>query len=302
MAANAIGPWLALTAGLVLVAGGVGVGLFPRTGRLVLIDRMARIPQPLGGGLAHPVKERELPPSVAALAGWVNRLTLDPDQCVERLRTTDPQPARETLLDFLSLDWEDQLTRAFRQAVEERAGKSLKTLALQPTLWAECVVRQLQNPQGGSELASLFALQAVRAWIESHPLSELLSLLDVNLARFDGLVGRLASPHWPAPRVDPDISVGVIAVGKPLWNVLAPLVQGDGKKGASEEGRSGAPAPRRTFASASRGVSLVLLDWDTRDDRIVVLRVVQGLAQGWRGLPGMPGLRQEPCRTAPVQA
>ncbi len=29
-----------------------------------------------------------------------------------------------------------------------------------------------------------------------------------------------------------------------------------------------------------------LLDWDSRDDRIVVLRVVQGLTQGWRGLPG----------------
>ncbi len=303
MAADAIGPWSALTAGLVLVAGGVGMGLFPRTGRLVLIDRVARTPRPLGGGIAHPVKERELPRSVAALSAWVNRLTLDPDQCVEHFEATDPRPARETLLDFLALDWEGQLARAFRQAIETRAGKSLKTLALQPTLWAECMVRQLQNPQeGGGELTSLFALQAVKAWIESHPLSELVSLLDVDLARFGGLLGRLAPPHWPAPRVDPDINVTVIAVGKPLWNVMAPPAQRDGKKGGSEESRNAAPSHPRTFASSSSGVPLALLDWDSRDDRIVVLRLVQGLAQGWRGLPGMPGLRQESCRTAPMQA
>jgi len=303
MATDAIGLWLGLVAGLVLVAVGVGVGVFPRTGRLVLIDRVARIPQPLTGGIAHPVKERELPRSVAALAAWVNRLTLDPDRCLERFGATDPRPARETLLDFLALDWEGQLARAFRQAIEARAGKSLKTLALQPMLWAECVARQLQNPpDGGGELTSLFALQAVKAWIESHPLSELLSLLDVDLARFGNLVGRLAPPHWPTPRVDPDINVNVIAVGKPLWGVVAPLAQRDGKKVGSEEGQDVPPSGLRTFGSFSSGVSLALLDWDSHDDKIVVLRVVQGLAQGWRGLPGMPGLRQEPCRTAPVQA
>jgi hypothetical protein len=302
MAADAIGPWSALVAGLALVAAGVGVGLFPRTGRVVLIDCVARIPQPLRGGIAHPVRERELPRSVAALATWINHLTLDPDRCLERLGATDPRPVRETLLDFLALDWEGQLARAFRQAIEARAGKSLKTLALQPTLWAECIVRQLQNPQNSGELASLFALQAVKAWIESRPLSELLSLLDIDLARFGSLVGRLAPPHWPAPRVDPDINVSVIAVGKPLWGVVAPLAQRDGKKGASEEGQNVVPSHLRTFTSSSSGVSLALLDWDARDDRIVVLRVVQGLAQGWRGLPGMPGLRQESRRTASVQA
>jgi hypothetical protein len=303
MAADAIGPWSALVAGLVLVAGGVGLGLFPRTGRLVLVDRVARVPQPLTGGIAHPVKERELPRSVVTLAAWVHRLTLDPDQCLERFGATDGRPARETLLDFLALDWESQLARAFRQAVEARAGKSLKTLALQPMLWAECIARQVQNPQeGGGELTTLFALQAVRAWIESHPLSELLSLLDVDLARFGGLVGRLAPPHWPTPRVDPDINVSVIAVGKPLWGVVAPLARRDGKKVGSEEGRNVPPSGLRTFVSSSSGISLALLDWDSRDDRIVVLRVVQGLTQGWRGLPGMPGLRQESSRTAPVQA
>jgi hypothetical protein len=303
MAVDAIVSWLALVAGLTLVAGAVGLGLFPRTGRLVLIDRTARTPQPLAGGIAHPVKERELPRSVAALAAWVNRLTLDPDQCLERFGATDLRPARETLLDFLTPDWEGQLARAFRKAIEERAGKSLKTLALQPPLWAECIARQLQNPQeGAGELTSSFALQAVKAWIESHSLSELLSFLDIDLARFGSLVGRLAPPHWPAPRVGPDLNVTVIAVGKPLWGVMAPPAQRDGRKAGSEQDQNPpAPGPH-PFVSSSGAVSLALLDWDSRDDKIVVLRVVQGLAQGWRGLPGMPGLRQESDRTVPVQA
>ncbi len=303
MAADAIVPWLALVAGLMLVAGGVGLGLFPRTGRLVLIDRVARIPQSLTGGIAHPVKERELPRSVSALAAWVNRLTLDPDQCLERFGATDVRPARETLLDFLALDWEGQLARAFRQAIEARSGKSLKTLALQPPLWTECIARQFQNPQEGSgELTSLFALQAVRAWIESHSLSELLSFVDVDLARFGSLMGRLAPPHWPTPRVDPDVNVSIIAVGKPLWGVVAPLAQRAGRKVGSEEGQNVPSSGLHTVVSSSSVTSLALLDWDSRDDKIVVLRVVQGLAQGWRGMPGMPGLLQEPCRTAPVQA
>ncbi len=193
--------------------------------------------------------------------------------------------------------------RAFRKAIEERAGKSLKTLALQPPLWAECIARQLQNPQeGAGELTSLFALQAVKAWIESYPLSELLSFLDIDLARFNSLVGRLAPPHWPTPRIDPDVNVSVIAVGKPLWGAVAPLAQRGGRKAGTDQDQNVPAAGSHPFASSPGAVSLALLDWDSRDDRIIVLRVVQGLAQGWRGLPGMPGLRHEPCRTSPVQA
>jgi hypothetical protein len=100
-------------------------------------------------------------------------------------------------------------------------------------------------------------------------LTELLSFLDLDLARFGSLVGRLASAHWPSPRFDPDMNASVIAVGKTLWDAVAPLAQ-----------MRGAPA-------------VVLLDWDSDADRIVVLRAVQGLAQGWRGFPGLPGQWKE---------
>jgi len=56
-----------------------------------------------------------------------------------------------------------------------------------------------------------------------------------------------------------------------------------------------------TFASSSSNTSIALLDCDSRDDKIVVPRVLQGLTQGWRGLPAMPGLLPELRRTAPVQ-
>lgn len=303
-AAGTIVQWLARLTGLALVAGGAGVALFPRVGCTRLIDRVGKIPVPLAGGIAHPVRERELPPGVTALAAWVNRLALEPDQCLERFTATDARHGRENLLDFVATDWEGQLARAFRQTVEAKSGRSLKSLALQPALWAEGVTRQLQNPHEGScELTSLFALQAVKAWIESHTLAELLSLLDIDPARFGRLAGRLACVHWPTPRVDPDMNASVIAVGKPLWDALAAQ---EGKKVAAEGGRSDARDFLRSSLlpslPSSSGASLVLLDWDVRDDKIVVLHGVQGLTQGWRGFPGMPGQLHEQSRTTTVPA
>jgi hypothetical protein len=307
--------WWAPLLGLVLMSTGVGVALFPRMGRTGLIDRVPKMPQPLAGGIPRPVPERQLPQRVAALAAWIERLILEPDQCRERLGAMDAGPrsrktatenptkqAREgatnamhrawepgTLFDAVATDWEGQLAQTFRRAVEARSGKSLKMLALQPALWAECIMSQLQDshpdPPGSqsgarpdppaarlasparsrNELSSLFALQAVKAWLDSHTLTELLSFLNIDLTRFGSLVSRLACVHWPAPRADPEASVTVIAVGKALWDAVAPLTK-----------MPGMPA-------------LVLQDCDLREESIVILRVVQGLAQGWRGFPGMPG-------------
>lgn len=302
VAARTIMQQLAQFLGLAVMASGAGVALFPRIGRTQLVDRVARMPVPLAGGIARPIRERELPPGVAALAAWVNRLALEPDQCLERFTTTDARQSHESLLDFVATDWEGQLAQAFRQAVEAKSGRSLQSLALQPALWAECIARQLQDPhEGGGELTCLFALQAVKAWIESHTWAELLSFLNLDPARFGRLAGRLACVHWPTPRVDPDMNTSVIAVGKPLWDALVPK---EGKKVAAEEGRTEAlnflrssPLP---FSPSS--VALVLLDWDLRDDKIVVLHGVQGLTQGWRGFPGMPGQLYEQSRATPVPA
>lgn len=273
-------PWAAHLVGLALVIAGLAWALSPRTGRTRFIDHVPKMPQPLGGGIGRPAAEDELGRRLVALADWIERLSLDPDLPLGRARTASVPPGREVLFDFLAADWEDQLARAFRLALESRSGKSLGALALQPVLWTECITKELQDPRTAHpDLTCLFALQAVKAWIGSHSLTDLLSLLQVDMDRFHRLAARLASPHWPTPRAEPAVSTGVIAVAKPLWDVLAPLVGG------------------------SEGPAIVPLDWDASGDAIVVARIVQGLAEGWRGYPGMPGQPQDGAlRSSPREA
>jgi hypothetical protein len=262
--------WIVHLAGLVLVAVGVGWALLPRAGCAYFVERVPKMPLPLAGGIGRPVTNQDLGHQLTAMAGWINRLTLEPGARADRSEMMSIPRDRETLFDFLAADWEEQLARAFRLALETRSGKSLTALALQPVLWAECVTKELQDPRVTSrDLTSLFALQAVKAWIESHTLTELLALLQVDVERFGRLTARLASPHWPTPRVEPELSASVIAVAKPLWDLLAPLTQTAGT------------------------LPIVPLDWDARSDAIVIVRTVQGLVEGWRGFPGLPGQVRE---------
>lgn len=261
--------WIAHLVGLLLVGAGVGWALLPRTGRAYLIERVPKMPLPLTGGIGRPARDSELGHQIAAMADWIDRLSLEPGPDMGRSRATTVPRDRETLFDFLAADWEEQLAKAFRLALEARSGKSLSALALQPVLWAECITKELQNPRARChDLTSLFALQAVNAWIESHTLAELLGFVQVDIERFGRLTARLASPHWPTSRAEPQTSVNVVAVAKPLWDVLEPLTQ------------------------TADAAPIVPLDWDVRSDAMVVMRTVQGLAEGWRGFPGMPGQPQ----------
>ncbi len=67
-----------------------------------------------------------------------------------------------TLFDAVATDWEGQLAQAFRHAVEARSGKSLKVLALQPVLWAECIIGQLQDFDAGRWTSPPICRRAVR--------------------------------------------------------------------------------------------------------------------------------------------
>ena len=261
--------WFACLAGLVMVGAGVGWALLPRTGRAYLIERVPKMPLPLTGGIGRPARNSGLGQQIAAMTDWIDRLSLEPGPEMDRSRATAVPRDRETLFDFLAADWEEQLAKTFRLALQARSGKSLIALALQPVLWAECITKELQNPRARChDLTSLFALEAINAWIESHTLAELLGFLQVDIERFGRLTARLASPHWPTARAEPDTSVSVVAVAGPLWDVLEPLAQG------------------------ADTIPIVPLDWDARSDAIVVMRLVQGLAEGWRGFPGMPGQPQ----------
>jgi hypothetical protein len=267
--------WIVHFTGLALVAAGLLWILFPRVGRAYLIDRVPRMPQPVVGGIGCRLEANEMSPRIGAMAAWVRHLAFEPAQLLRRSRATDAQRDRETLFDFLAADWDGQLAEVVRRELKARSDKTLRTLALQPMLWAECVTKELLDPHATCpDLTSLFALQAVRAWVESHGLADLLSYLHVDFDRFRRLTSGLACPHWPAPRVDPDTSVSVVAVGKPLWDTLAPL--------------------------APSSAALVPLDWEADASVILTLRAVQGLRQGWRGFPGLPGQAHEHLPSVPV--
>ena len=265
--------------GLAAVATGAALALFPRRGRAYPVERVPKMPQPLDGGIAHPGKDGQLSGETATMMAWINRLVLDADQYLQQSEAMDALRTGETVFDFLAADWDNQLAQAFRRALETRSGKSLKTLALQPILWTECVVRELHNPHTMcSDLASLFTLQAVRAWMESLTLPELLTCLNTDLPRFVRLTSRLASPHWPSPRVEPPLNACVIAIGESLWEALSP------------------PAGAEAIGS------FIPLDWDSRGDRIVILHIAQGLAHGWRGFPGLPGQPRDPRQISSAES
>jgi hypothetical protein len=216
--AHTIIQWIIHLAGLLLVGTGVILASFPRVGRAYLVDHMPKIPQPLVGGIGHQPGENELSRRVAAMASWVGRVASKPDGHSPRPGVTDASRDRETIFDFLAADWDSQLAEAVRHELKARSDKTLKALALQPVLWTDCVTKEFQDPRTGCpDLPSLFALQAVNAWIESHTLAELLSLLKIDIPRFERLTGRLAAPHWPAPRAEPDVNASILVVSKPLW-------------------------------------------------------------------------------------
>lgn len=264
--------WASHAGGLLLVAVAAVAGLKPRIGRIRLIERIPRIPKPVGGIDVAPA-ESNLIREVSAIVQWIDRLILDPRQGLLRHGMPDPPQGHEVLFDFIAADWDRQLAEGFRHTLRTRMGQSLRDLALEPKAWAQCIVRHLQNPQAQSgDLGVLFTLEVVKVWIDSLSVTDLAGCLETDRERFAHLLGRSASPNWPGTRVGPDINISVAAVGSALWDALAPLAQSEG-----------------TFTVVRR-------DWDARKDGILILQIVQGLTQGWRGYPALPSQLHEQRR------
>jgi hypothetical protein len=251
------------------------LGLRPRVGRARLVDRTPKIPVPCPAGIVGPPADNDAIREVTAVTQWIDRLALEPQQCGLRGGPGGITRHREVLFDLLTSDWDRQLAEAFRHTLASRSKDTFRDLAREPKRWSSCLVRQFEEPSTEcSDLAVVFALEAVKAWMNPLTLKDLVAYLDVDLVRFNCLVARIASPNWPATRVEPDVGVGVVAVGRALRDVLKPRAQGPG-----------VPA-------------VVELDWDAEGDDVYVLRIVQGLTQGWRGYPAVPGQQCESLQTA----
>jgi len=236
------------------------------------------VPEPFQGGISGPTGSTESIREIAAMTKWIGGLNLEPEQCLLRGKAIETPRKRDVLFDLLATDWDRQLAKAFREALASRSNPSLHDLAFEPKAWASCVAGHLKNPSAlSSDLAVLFASQVVRAWIDSQTLKELVSHLEVDFSRFGQAVTRVASANWPAPRVEPDMGASVVAMDKAVWDALAPLIEAEGR------------------------TAVIPLDANTSGDGISILRFVQGLRQGWRGFPALPGQDVTPGRTEPIQ-
>ena len=263
--------WGVHLGGLLCFLAAAVLALRPRVGLARPVDPIPKVPEPLSGGISRPESETGSIRELAAMTQWIGRLTLDPEQCLRRGSTGETPRTREVLFDLMAPDWDRQLAEVFRRALKLRSDQSLRDLAFEPRAWASCVVNELRHagtPQC-SDLTVVFISQVVRAWLDSLTLKQLISYLELDLNRFGGLVARVASAHWPAPRVEPDMNIGVVAMDRALWEALAPAIKVHGVSAA------------------------VHCDGNGPGDGITVLHFAQGLTQGWRGYPALPGQQSE---------
>ncbi|HPC94031.1 MAG TPA: hypothetical protein PLU87_03750 [Sedimentisphaerales bacterium] len=268
--------WACHGAGLLAIGVAAVLALRPRVGRVRLIERIPKVPEPLAGGITVSTRESDLVREVTAMVQWIDRLTLDPRQALLRHGLPDGVQNGEVLFDFLAADWDRQLAEAFRQTLRSRIGQSLRDLALEPKAWAQCVVRHLQDPQTrDSDLGVLFALEVVKVWVDSLSVADLAACVRVDVDRVAHFLGQAASPNWPATRAVPDVNISVAAVGSALWNVWAPLIRPAGP------------------------TAVIRRDWDKQTNDVLILHIVQGLTEGWRGYPALPGQLREPPHRDP---
>jgi len=262
---DAVLRWACYAAGVVLVGTAAVLGLRPHVGRVHLIERIPEVPKPLRGGITATATNNDMIHRVGAIIQWIDHLTLNPQQALLRHGMPNPTQGHEVLFDFIAIDWDRQLAQTFRETLRSRMDQSLRDLTVEPKAWAQCVIRHLQDAQGSSpDLGVLFAGEVVRVWVNSLSSADLARCLNTVGDRAAQLLSRSASPNWPATRVEPNVNVCIVAVGSAIWDALKPLALVDG-------------APL-----------LVRRNWDAHVDDALVLRIVQGLPQGWRGYPALP--------------
>jgi hypothetical protein len=254
-----------LGAGLALAWAGAAVVQFPRYGRINLAYTGLKKPVPPAPLEARSVELPHLAGQVEKLRSWADRMVAasEPLHCAgldwNQAGLDDPLPR------MFSPHWHSQLAQAFRSDLERQTGKTLEQLIADPANWARSLVEGLSETDSvPSNPLYVFCLSYVRRWLEDKPLERIISQLTIERGRLVSAVSASAPPRWPQTRDDPEIDASVIAVGKELWDVIAPFMDPD--------------EPHR----------FVVVDW-REPYTVAVVRTVQGLSRGWRGYPGLPG-------------
>ena len=257
-------PWL-LFAG----SGVLGIGLlmiaWPVTGVKQLTHRMPPMPEPLEAGEATIIVAPEIEFNVDNMKSWVDHLLSN--RPVESTLDWSPSQHSANILDALADKWDEHLAVTFRENVSKTLGVSFERLAEQPKNWADCIVDAKDDPTVSlDEPEYLFALHAVRSWLDKQSWQEVIGHLPLDPQWFDFFVTRVCAPRWPKPRTEPRTDASVVVVGGELWQIVSSL------------------------AEANSSHKLERVDWQ-EEQSIVIIRVVQGLPDGWLNLPELPQYR-----------
>lgn len=258
--------WYGLLTGSAMLIAGVALARWPWVGRAQLSYQLPARPLPLKLPDSELVRESGLNPQIHRICYWCEGFLTD--RCAEGSGCMGSNQQRDgcTALDVLLRDWDKRLATEFSVTLQSQTGSSLTELAEKPEAWAECLVAELTEQSAEwTDETRLFALHGVRTWAEKQGLQDLISCLSPDPELVGSLITGAASPQWPMTRAKPDVDVSILAVGRELWPLAAPL------------------------AESQSPYHVVPLDWQDDPCAIVIIHMVQGLAEGWRGFPGMPG-------------
>lgn len=255
----------ALVAGLASAWAGLALVQFPRYGNTKLACAGLRKPVPPAPLEARSVEGARLASQVERLRSWVDRLLVvaEPSQ-LNRLEWNEAN-LEDLLPRMFSPHWQNQLAQIFKKELESQTGKSLGQMVNDPANWARCLMDGLSDPD--MEMNSplhVFCLCHVKRWLQEKPLEQLLAQLKTDRGMLVSTVSASVAPRWPQTREDPEVDTSVIAVGKELWDIIAPFTDPDDPH------------------------HFVVVDWQD-PYTVAVVRVVLGLSRGWRGYPGLQG-------------
>jgi len=251
-----LGGLLALWLGLALIQ-------LPREGQARLSCTVPERPIPPRRVPAKSFEESRLVGQVERLRAWVDRLLAAPEPARPGSLSWNEVSLEDPLPKMFGSRWRSQLAEVFKRELAS-SERSLAKMSSEAGIWAERLLAVWSDANGEPvDPLHLFCLCPVQRWLEDKPLEHLIGQLDLNPQMLVSAVIANVPPRWPQTRDDPEVDSSVIAVGKELWDIIAPFVD---------------PSDSHRFA---------LVDW--QDPRTVaVVRIVQGLTSGWRGYPGLP--------------
>ena len=257
-----------LSGGLASLWAALALAQFPRYGSIKLVCKDLRKPAPPTPVEAKSVEMPQLAGYVEKLRSWVDRLIAVSEPLESEGLNWNHASLEDPLPRMFSPHWQSQLAQIFRSELEAQTGRTLEQMIADPGNWARCLVEGLSDPD--LELSNplhIFCLYYVKRWLREKPLERVISQLTVDRTMLISAVSASAPPRWPQTRYDPEIDASVIAVGKELWDIIAP------------------------FTDANDPHRFVMVDWK-EPYTVAVVRTVLGLSRGWRGYPGLPGQRQ----------